>query len=443
MFVANPHFSEPLWTTCVAKMNQAVLCKAFHCKCTPNITKLACKQGGRYLNSSNTKPSPSAPRPHRILNIAFWCGRPLRKQQQGKLVNNTWCVMCSVSCVVCRGVLMGICGVVASTDSKSSDSKVFRALCSTLWCLKKSFRLSPDSPDCFNSSVHSSPNFLRLLFACVAQVLPTVFPHLSLRFPQFFWGLSATFVQLLNRYVFRDPRHPLGQIASISEKNSWRVSPTLRTVLHICFQVSCGLLGHNNFRRRKSCKKGAPTLVYIFFLNLSSSFLRISGLNSSCFGNGSAGGFLNFFRSKKNSEGYLTSFLVVSQVPPCFSTFVPGIFFNPSLHFSPRFRHLFLSSVFEVPPTLFDISCQVPAPLLLTCVPRCAEFVRLWNTVVAEVPLALFTFFLFAIVSQLLFAFVCQVSPTLVDIWFPSSPTRSSSSIQLSPIGSPIFSCVS
>ena len=35
-FVANPHFSEPLWTTCVAKMYQIVLCKVFHCKCAPN-----------------------------------------------------------------------------------------------------------------------------------------------------------------------------------------------------------------------------------------------------------------------------------------------------------------------------------------------------------------------------------------------------------------------
>ena len=35
-FVANPHFSEPLWTTCVAKMNQIVLCKVFHCKYSPN-----------------------------------------------------------------------------------------------------------------------------------------------------------------------------------------------------------------------------------------------------------------------------------------------------------------------------------------------------------------------------------------------------------------------
>ena len=130
-----------------------------------------------------------------------------------------------------------------------------------------------------------------------------------------------------------------------------------------------GLLGHNNFRRRKSCKKGAPTLVYIFFLNLSPSFLRTSGLNSSCFGNGSAGGFLDFFRSKKHVEGYLNSFLVVSQVPPMFFNICPGDFFNPSLHFSSRFRRLFLSCVFEVPPTLFDICLQVPAPLLLICVP--------------------------------------------------------------------------
>ena len=34
--VANPHFSDPLWTKCVAKMNQAVLRIVFHCQCTPN-----------------------------------------------------------------------------------------------------------------------------------------------------------------------------------------------------------------------------------------------------------------------------------------------------------------------------------------------------------------------------------------------------------------------
>ena len=163
-------------------------------------TKQACKQGGPYLNSSNTKPSPSAPRPHRILSIAsctsaqgkwlntweWWRTRTSLNHRHSIRVRRKYCRQCSCEvllgwlgsaqfCLMSDWVVIDGCNVSKVPELRQN---IIQALCffSASYWPRKCFRICFDNITLCVLSLHPRRSCIKVwmmrscqttyLFAC-------------------------------------------------------------------------------------------------------------------------------------------------------------------------------------------------------------------------------------------------------------------------------------